>query len=145
MVQKNGLVIYLTYLGALPFLIAAFCSLIGITELPYLGSTQPLFYSYATLIASFMAGTLWGYVIRSNSSSRLILFASVIIVLMLWVLWGSSKTMPYSAFLVPLYLLLWCLDYWLLKYKYEDLSYFKMRTGVTTIVIASLLIIFLKE
>jgi hypothetical protein len=143
MVQKNGLVIYLTYLGALPFLIAAFCSLLGITELPYLGVTQPLFNSYATLIAGFMAGTLWGYVMRSNLSHSLILFASVIIVLILWILWSSSKTLTYSA-LAPIYLLLWCLDYWLLKHKYEDLSYFKMRTGVTVLVIASLLIIYFK-
>ncbi|WP_392538616.1 DUF3429 domain-containing protein [Legionella sp. 227] len=144
MVQKNSLVIYLTYLGALPFLIAAFCSLLGITELPYLGVTQPWLNSYATLIAGFMAGTIWGYVVRSNSSHSLILLASVLIVLILWVLWGSSKALTYPAFLVPIYLLLWCLDYWLLKHQYEDRSYFKMRTGVTVLVIASLLIIYFK-
>lgn len=144
MTQKNSLVKSLTYLGAIPFLVAALCSFLGLNELPYLGHTQPLLYSYATIIASFMAGTHWGYVIRSNSTYNLILFASVITVLILWILWSSIRTLAYPLFLVPIYSLLWGLDYLLLKHKYEDGSYFKMRTRVTALVIVSLLIIYYK-
>jgi hypothetical protein len=144
MTQKNSLVKSLTYLGAIPFLVAALCSILGLNEIPYLGPTQPLLYSYATIIASFMAGTHWGYVIRSNSTYNSILFASVTTVLILWILWSSARTLAYPLFLVAIYLLLWGLDYLLLKRKYEDGSYFKMRTRVTVLVIVSLLIIYNK-
>ncbi|HHT0594509.1 TPA: DUF3429 domain-containing protein [Legionella anisa] len=140
MTQKNSLVTSLTYLGAIPFLVAALCSLLGVNELPYLGATQPLLYSYATLIASFMAGTHWGYVVRSNSTYNLILFTSVTIVLILWVSWSSTSKSTYPAFLVAIYLLLWVLDYLLLKDNYEERFYFKLRTGITTLVILSLLV-----
>lgn len=145
MTQKNSLVTSLTYLGAIPFLVAALCSLLGVNELPYLGATQPLLFSYATLIASFMAGTHWGYVVRSNSTFNLILFASVITVLILWILWSSSRTVTYPLFLVPIYLLLLGLDYLLLKYNYEERFYFKMRTGITSLVILSLLVCYFKQ
>ncbi len=135
----------MTYLGAIPFLVAALCSLLGVNELPYLGATQPLLYSYAALIASFMAGTHWGYVVGSNSTYNLILFTSVIIVFILWVLWSSTSKSTYPAFLVAIYLLLWVLDYLLLKYNYEERFYFKMRTGITTLVILSLLVTYFKQ
>ena len=141
--QKNNLVASLTYLGALPFLVAALCCFVGLKELPYLGSVELLVYSYAIMIACFMAGTHWGYVIRSDSTFNPILVTSVMILLVLWVLWIANIP-SYSLCLVPVYLLLWCVDYLLLIYEYESHIYFKMRTKVTVLVILSLLVIYLK-
>ncbi|WP_078767424.1 DUF3429 domain-containing protein [Legionella maceachernii] len=113
--KKKSLATCLSYLGVLPFIITAYCLLLDIHQLPYLGDIHYVFYSYATLIASFMAGTHWGLAINSNSDHILILIISVTVVLILWVLWSSCQLSYCSIFLLPIYVLLWSIDFFFIK------------------------------
>lgn len=91
-----------------------------------------------------MAGTHWGLAINSNSDHILILIISVTVVLILWVLWSSCQLSYCSIFLLPIYVLLWSIDFFLLKDKKSDF-YFQMRTGVTLLVLLSLQLIYFKK
>jgi hypothetical protein len=139
MTQQSGLVRVFTYLGAVPFLGAAVLLLSGVKELPYLGSVEPLLYSYAALIASFVAGSHWGQLIRCDSKDYTVLLASVAVVLVLWMLPSLTNRSIYPACLVGIYLLLWGLDYLLLRGNQQERAYFNLRTSITTVVVLSLL------
>ena len=50
----------LTYAGTLPFFGVTLLLLIGVKELPVVGSLETLLSSYAVVIAAFMMGSSWG-------------------------------------------------------------------------------------
>ncbi len=49
----------LTYAGALPFILCAFCPVGGTDRLPLVGETKVILLSYRLLILAFMAGNHW--------------------------------------------------------------------------------------
>jgi hypothetical protein len=84
------LVRVLTYLGAVPFVLAAIISLSPYMSLPtFLGGdiayagfkAKALMHSYAVVIISFLAGIQWGVCLHDHKQSKLILISNVLAIM----------------------------------------------------------------
>jgi hypothetical protein len=130
----------LTFAGALPFIMCAFCLIIGIETLPILGETRRILSVYALVIAAFMAGVHWGEHLHIvNKPARALMVSSNIIAVALWL---GFLTLNFTALMIlcaaAFYLLL-AIDYQLFRQGIIAHDYFKTRVIVTIIVITSIL------
>jgi hypothetical protein len=80
--NHSKLIKLLTYLGALPFLLAIFLSLFDHTFLGVKGTQW--FLTYGLVILSFMAGTLWGQMVNESANTKRIALFSNAITLSAW-------------------------------------------------------------
>jgi hypothetical protein len=98
-----------------------------------------LWLHYTAMIASFMAGTLWGFAVpmAGGSAGFLGLVISVVLMLMSWVAIALPLT-PCLLLLAAVFLLLLLADYWRERALDTIEGYFTLRATLTAGVVASI-------
>ena len=131
----------LAYLGSVPFLIAAACVLVGVENLPVLGSVPRAMAAYGLLIASFMAGSHWGQHLHLEGfwCRRLAFFSNIIAVLS-WLGFVLLPTGLFFLWLVLAFLALLLTDYLLVRAVIIKQDYWVIRYSVTLVMVLSLLV-----
>ncbi len=133
----------LTYSGAIPFLLAAVATATD-QRLP-LVSIEParLAISYGVVIACFMAGAQWGYCQRTpaiaHSNTPLVVVTNAIALLA----WGFAiLAAPVLALLglALLFVALWLTDQVFARRGVIEPTYLRLRTQITTLVVACLVV-----
>ncbi len=135
------LYLYLTYAGALPFIICAVCLAFEIRFIPLLGATEQVLSVYALIIATFIAGNHWGQHLDMKNKWQyyLPILSNVVVV----ALWFGFLVLPFSALLaifVLVFLALLVIDQRLFRHNLITRRYFQMRCFATAIVISALVI-----
>ncbi len=132
---------YLTYAGALPFVLCALCMVLDIHIIPLLGPTDQVISVYALVITSFMAGTHWGQHLNVEDQWRLYLptFSNINAVL-LWISFLILTVKLLLAVFIISFLVLLLIDKKLLQAALISVDYFLTRCVVTGIVILTLVI-----
>lgn len=135
---------FLTLAGVLPFVACAVLPLFGIFSVPVLGSLDAVVASYGLGIACFVAGSHWGLDISGLNTSPVNLFASSnVIFLFVWLAYVSTNlSIAIAAQIIGFGALLF-IDYRLHAAKVTTRGYFRLRAGVTVIVIVSLMVVLL--
>lgn len=125
----------LTYLGATPFFLALCLQL---TEQPFLGieGTQ-WFLTYALVILSFMAGTLWGQVVNASLKVKRIALITNVITLAAWFAFLLAE--PAMALIVIGlgFAVLYWLEWVLMSHIQRPAYYLTLRFRVTALVLAA--------
>ena len=131
---------YLTYAGAIPFVICAVCLALGIHQLPMLGSVKTIVSVYGLIIASFLAGSHWGqhlHISQSPWGHYLPLFSNMIAVL-LWVGFLLLNFQGLMGAFVVAFAALLVIDHRLFQQGWIAHHYFQTRCYVSVIVTISL-------
>ncbi|MBC6414277.1 MAG: DUF3429 domain-containing protein [Chromatiales bacterium] len=132
---------YLTYAGALPFVICAACFSYGITTVPWLGETKQILAIYSLVIISFMAGSHWGQHLYLGDKWKFSLpLLSNTVAIKVWI---AFLILPFAALLVSfiiVFLALLAIDKKLFEHQLITAQYFRTRCWVTAIVILMLVI-----
>ena len=107
--QPKRLATQLTYLGVLPFILAALIALSQYISLPaFLGGdiayagfkSKALMHSYAVVILSFLGGIQWGVLLQQQSQHKRLLLSSAI-ALMAWIsLMAFTTTLAFIILLI---------------------------------------------
>lgn len=123
-------VLLLGYSGLIPFLL-------GPAWLSFAPGSAPqwldaAWLSYTALIASFMAGTFWGFALPASQgpAGQLGLLISVALMLLAWV----ATLLPFAlslALLAVVFLLLLVADFWRERVLDTIGGYFRLRSGLT--------------
>ena len=135
---------YLTFAGAIPFVVCAIFIIIGIEAIPVLGNTAHILSIYGLVIASFMAGAHWGNHLSladDNTWALKLPIFSNIIALALWLGFLSLSNVGFMWLLVIGFIAMLMIDYGLHQAHIISDNYFKVRKYVTLIVVVSLIII----
>ena len=140
----NKLTQFLPYFGAIPFVTFALCLAFNVTNIPVLGDVKQALNIYGLVIASFMAGTLWGLHLHFPKSDtswhyKLPIFSNIIAVL----LWFAYIALTPRTILIALilgFLSLIIIDWRLMRDNLITKDYFNIRFIVTRIVILSLIV-----
>lgn len=138
--MKN-LSVYLTYAGAIPFMVCAICLGLNQQTLLGLGSVETILSVYALIIATFLAGSHWGLhlSVEGKWHTSLALLSNITAV----VLWLCFLTFSFQelmiAFIVAFTALLF-VDYRLFKSQLISFHYFRTRCFITIIVVSTLII-----
>lgn len=150
--SRKSLYPYLTYLGALPFVVSAVFLALGVHVVPVLGlDVYVLLASYGTVIVSYMSGVHWGQSVglgihNTAAGSRFVHAAlpivSNIVTLVAWFSLLLAGARLHLAVLVIAFISLLLIDGYLAKRNMISRPYFKMRVLVTAIVAISLVISF---
>ena len=132
---------YLTYAGAIPFVVGAFCLGIDIKILPVFGPVEQIISVYGLVIASFLAGIHWGQHLNATGSwKRILPILSNGAAVALWI---GFLLLPFQA-LTGLFMLAFlfflAIDYRLFQQALILPDYFRTRCIVSIIVIASLVV-----
>lgn len=134
---------YLTFAGAIPFVLCAILITVGIEVIPALGKTEHVLSIYGLVIASFMAGAHWGnHLGLADDDSwavKLPIFSNII-TLALWLGFLSILTVGFIWLLVVGFIAMLVIDYGLHNSKIISNDYFIVRKYVTAIVVVSLVI-----
>ncbi len=124
------IVILFGYSGLIPFLVGpAWLSLSPATAPQWIDAA---WLAYAAMIASFMAGTFWGFALPASMgpSGQFGLLISVVLMLMSWV----ALLLPFApalALLALVFLLLLAADFWRERVLDTIGGYFALRSGLT--------------
>ena len=138
--MKN-LYLYLTYAGALPFIICAACLALDIKFIPGLGATEQVLSVYALIIATFIAGSYWGQHLHLKNKWQYYLpILSNVIVIALWFGFLTLSFKLLTAIFVAAFLILLVIDQRLFRHNLITRQYFQMRCLATTIVVSTLVI-----
>lgn len=131
-------VLLLGYSGLIPFLIGPLWLTLSPGSAPQWLDIAWL--NYVALIASFMAGTFWGFALpASQGVAGLIgLLISVVLMLMAWVATLLSFA-PSLALLGLVFLLLLAADFWRERVLDTIGGYFRLRTTLTLGVLVALI------
>lgn len=135
--QLPPTVLLLGYSGLIPFLLGpAWLSLSPGTAPHWLDAA---WLSYVALIASFMAGTFWGFALPAaqGPAGLLGLVISVVLMLLAWV----ATLLPFApamALLALVYLLLLAADFWRERVLDTVGGYFALRSTLTIGVLAAM-------
>lgn len=130
---------FLTYLGAIPFVVGAAAALGGVRIVEPFGSIPHIVQVYALVIAGFMAGTQWGIVQGSSKKSKQPVFlASNIMTIAVWLLFLYAPTVVYLPAMMFIFAWQYWLDYQLYKEGLIRSAYHHTRTRVTPFVILCL-------
>lgn len=133
---------YLTYAGAIPFIVCTVCLSVDIYQMPFLGHIEKILSVYGLVISSFMAGSHWGqhlHMHKELSGLSLAILSNIIAIL----LWFGFLVLSFSMLMVMLataFVVLLIIDYRLFKMGLITCHYFRTRCLVSAIVIASLII-----
>ena len=135
------LYLYLTYAGALPFIICAACLAFNIEFIPLLGATEQVLSVYALIIATFIAGNHWGQhlYIKNKWQYHLPISSNVIVI----ALWFGFLTLSFKlliAIFVAAFIVLLIIDQRLFRHNLITRRYFQMRCLATAIVVSALVI-----
>ncbi|WP_201583480.1 DUF3429 domain-containing protein [Psychrobacter jeotgali] len=134
---------YLTFAGAIPFVVCAILITIGIDAVIALGTTAEILSAYGLVIVSFMAGAHWGNHLSladSNPWALKLPIYSNIVAILLWLGFLSLSKEGFLWLLVVGFLVLLMIDYSLNQANIISAQYFKVRKYVTLIVIISLIV-----
>ena len=135
------LYLYLTYTGALPFIVCAICLALNIKFIPLLGATEQVLSVYALIIATFIAGSHWGQHLHMKNKWQYHLpILSNVIVIALWFGFLVLSFKPLIAIFVTAFLVLLVIDQRLFQHNLITRQYFRMRCLATTIVVSTLVI-----
>jgi hypothetical protein len=131
----------LTYAGAIPFIICAVGLLLGIQELPWLGSMEKILSVYGLVIVTFLAGSHWGQHLHIQGVwGRVLPLLSNIIAVGLWL---AFLVFSFKALLASLgagLVILLIIDNRLFQDNLITRHYWQTRCLVTAVVIATLII-----
>ena len=137
--KKSRLTSTLTYAGAIPFVLAAFCMYWDFERLPIIGDVQKVIDLYGLVIVVFIAGSHWGLSVNLFDKQRIFLiiisnfFTLTALVSYIWLI-----SIPFQLSLIVILLMLLMIDYWLFFKKINSQDYVLMRLIVSIIVIISL-------
>jgi hypothetical protein len=141
----------LTYLGALPFLFAAFISLSPFISLPdFLGGeiayaefkAKALMHSYAVVILSFLAGIQWGVSLHDHKQTKLILISNVLAI-MAWLSLMSFASILALSILLLGFIIALIADRKAYKEQLIPEWFWQLRKKVSAIVCLTLLVVLL--
>lgn len=134
---------YLTFAGAIPFVLGAVFITIGIDAIPVLGKTTDILSIYGLVIASFMAGAHWGNHLNladhDTWTVTLPIFSNII-ALVLWLWFLTLSTAGFIWLLVAIFISMFVIDYGLHQVHIINNDYFRVRKYVTIIVVVALII-----
>lgn len=140
--SHSNLIKLLTYLGASPFFLAIY---ISISNQLFLGvdGTQ-WFLTYGLVILSFMAGTLWGQVMRDSLKVKRIALATNAITLAAW--FAFLLAAPSIALLIVAlgFIALYVLELFVLSHISRPDYYIGLRLRVTALVLVAHGVMFLQ-
>lgn len=134
---------YLTFAGAIPFVICAFLMTVGVTSIPVLGNTEYVLSVYGLVIASFMAGAHWGNHLSLADDDKWAFKLPVlsnIIALGLWLGFLGLSAAGFIWLLILGFVSLLVIDYGLYQAQIISHEYFKVRKYVTLIVVFALMV-----
>ena len=134
---------YLTFAGAIPFVLGAVFITIDIDAIPVLGNTTDILSIYGLVIASFMAGAHWGNHLSladDNTWAVKLPIFSNIIALALWLGFLTLSSAGFIWLLVAGFISLLMIDYGLHQAHIISNEYFRVRRYVTIIVVVALII-----
>lgn len=134
---------YLTFAGAIPFVLSAVFITIGIDVIPVLGNTTDILSIYGLVIASFMAGAHWGNHLSladDNTWAVKLPIFSNIIALALWLGFLTLSSAGFIWLLVAGFISMLMIDYGLHQAHIINNDYFRVRKYVTLIVVVALII-----
>lgn len=134
---------YLTFLGAIPFVICAICITMDIDAIRVLGKTTDVLSVYGLVIASFMAGAHWGNhlgLTEDNPWALMLPILSNIVALTLWLGFLILPVVGFIWLLVIGFISLLMIDYGLYHAQIITYQYVIVRKYVTMIVVVSLII-----
>ena len=135
------LYLYLTYAGALPFIICAVFLAFDVTSILLLGTTKQVLSVYATIIATFIAGNHWGqHLSMKNKWQYYLPISSNVVVVALWFGFLILPFKPLLVIFIVAFLFLWVIDQRLFQHNLITRSYFQMRCFATAIVVSALVI-----
>ena len=136
----NKISIYLTYAGAIPFIVCAVFLNFDIVQLPLLGYVEKILSVYGLVISSFLAGAHWGQHLRINKglwTYSLAILSNIIAVL----LWFGFLVLGFKvlmAMFAAAFVALLIIDYRLFHMDFISRNYFQTRLFVSVTVIISL-------
>ena len=133
---------YLTYAGAIPFILCAICFSANIKSIYLLGSVEKILSAYGLVILSFLSGSHWGqhlYIHRRIWDYALPVFSNIIAVLLCFSFLILNFRMLVAIF-VTVFIILLIIDYCLFQIHLISDHYFQTRCVVSAIVIVSLII-----
>lgn len=134
---------YLTFAGAIPFVVCALLLVIGISGIPILGATADILSAYGLVIASFMAGSQWGNHLSLADDDKWAIRLPIVSNVIAIVLWLGFLMLPVIGFiwlLVIGFASMLMIDYGLNRARIITQDYFKVSTYVTAIVVVSLIV-----
>ena len=137
--KKIKLTSTLTYAGAIPFVLAAFCMYWDFERLPIIGDVQKIIDLYGLVIVVFIAGSHWGVSVNLFEKQRIFLmiisnlFTLIALVSYIWLI-----SIPFQLSLMIILLMLLVIDYWLYFKGINSQNYVLTRLIVSIIVIISL-------
>lgn len=136
---------YLTYAGAIPFIVCAMCLYVGIQELPLLGSVEKILSIYGLVISSFLAGAHWGQHLSMDKGqwSRWLPILSNAVAIVLWLGFLAFSFKMQMVLFIGAFVVLWMIDYRIFQADVITRHYFQTRLFVTIIVIISLVIAYM--
>jgi hypothetical protein len=133
---------YLAYAGAIPFAFCALCLVLGIQQLPLIGSVEKALTVYGLVISTFLCGAHWGQHLYINEGpwARALPILSNIITVLLWIGFLTLSFKLIIAMLVAAFVILLIVDHRLFLVDLINHHYFQTRLFVSSIVIVSLII-----
>lgn len=134
---------YLTFAGAIPFIVCAVFITIGIDAVRVLGETEEILAVYGLVIASFMAGAHWGNHLSLADDDpwavKLPIYSNIIAIV-LWLGFLSLSVAGFLWLLVIGFIGLLIIDYNLNIAGIISSKYLAVRKYVTLIVVLSLVV-----
>jgi hypothetical protein len=123
----------LTYAGAAPFVVSLLMMWLGLSL--WFIPADKLFLSYSAVINAFMAGSMWGRLLREKSSANQTIIAVVsnILALVGWAAMGVVSGVHASVMLMVSYLLILLVDT-LNRHELPE-YYLPLRIKVTLVVV----------
>ena len=140
MTKNKQTITNLTLMGLLPFLISTFLSIFNISFFSININASFIFITYGSIILSFLAGTTWGVVLRSEKPRPLLFITSNAVAILAWI---AAMNAQYTS----LYILLVGFAIQLLVDRRLTLDhthakwYYNIRKNVTYVVIICTVII----
>ena len=132
---------YLTYAGAVPFVMCAFCFLMEVRFIPIVGNVAEILGIYSLVIASFMAGSHWGQHVHLSAKWAFYLQVSSNINAVF--IWLAYLLLSFEMLLIVLassFLVLLLIDRKMFYHHLMTQAYFRTRCIVTLIVETTLII-----
>ena len=133
---------YLAYAGAIPFAFCALCLVLGIQQLPLIGSVEKALTVYGLVISTFLCGAHWGQhlYMKEGPWVRALPILSNIITVLLWIGFLTLSFKMIITMLVAAFVILLIVDHRLFLVDLINHHYFQTRLFVSSIVIVSLII-----
>lgn len=133
---------YLAYAGAIPFAFCALCLVLGIQQLPLIGSVEKALTVYGLVISTYLCGAHWGQHLYLNEGpwARALPILSNIITVLLWIGFLTLSFKMIITMLVAAFVILLIVDHRLFLVDLINHHYFQTRLFVSSIVIVSLII-----